>query len=132
ILSVAAPAILLWDSGSGEPIGSSRHRSLDLAQVPTSATPVKRALPRADDVAYVVFTSGSTGAPKGVAIEHASLLNYVCWCAATVGIDGSGAPLFASLGFDHAATCLWVPLAQGKRVRIVAGLWEEGWLIDRG
>ncbi|MEO3928559.1 amino acid adenylation domain-containing protein [Micromonosporaceae bacterium B7E4] len=34
---------------------------------------------RPDHLAYVVFTSGSTGSPKGVAVEHRQVLNRLAW-----------------------------------------------------
>ena len=30
-------------------------------------------------VAYIMFTSGSTGFPKAAAISHANLLNFMAW-----------------------------------------------------
>jgi len=32
-----------------------------------------------EDLAYIIFTSGTTGQPKGVAISHASLRDFVNW-----------------------------------------------------
>lgn len=73
-----------------------------------------------EDLAYVLYTSGSTGQPKGVMIEHRNVTNLVHW-----GREFCGEPALArtvlatSINFDLAAFELYVPLCAGTTVVLV-------------
>lgn len=96
-----------------------------LAALSTSDGPAVGRLPVASDPAYVMFTSGSTGQPKGVIVDHAALVNYCAWCVDLVGGGTGDTPLFTSLGFDHTVTPLWPTLGRGGRVVIAGGAWDQ-------
>jgi len=57
----------------------------------------------ARNLAYIMYTSGTSGLPKGAELEHTGLINYITWLAGKTGITpGDRVLQFASLSFDIA------------------------------
>lgn len=69
-------------------------------------------------LAYVLYTSGSTGLPKGVCIQHTSLLNYLLWFDQQFSDKEIELPFMAELGFDAFLKQVFYPLMKGKRVTL--------------
>jgi amino acid adenylation domain-containing protein len=64
--------------------------------------------------AYVLFTSGSTGIPKGVAVGHSALLNFLMTMAEKPGFDATDRLLaVTTISFDIAGLELYLPLLCG-------------------
>src|SRR2546425_1613342 len=73
-----------------------------------------------DQVAYIYFTSGSTGEPKGAMCEHAGMLNHVCAKIHDLGIgEGQVVAQTAPQCFDISLWQLVSALLVGGRTLLV-------------
>lgn len=74
-----------------------------------------------DDLAQIVYTSGTTGKPKGACLTHRNLLSNVKDCARIIGLKHSDCficilPLFHSFA---STVCMLLPLYMGAKIVIM-------------
>jgi amino acid adenylation domain-containing protein len=108
-----------WDSKSHLPEGASQLLVLDRQSnlLEERESDDATELPKPTDLAYVIFTSGTTGTPKGVAITHGALLNVVTDVAQRVGFNEDSSWLaITTVSFDIAGLELLLPLTYGGKV----------------
>ncbi|RHY77168.1 hypothetical protein DYB30_013885, partial [Aphanomyces astaci] len=129
-------AFMLSDAGAHAILSTNRHcdmaktldASIDVVSI-ESATLAKHAHPftplqtaTRHDEAYVVYTSGSTGHPKGVPVKHAGIVNSATYRSSDLGIvRGARVMQFMAIGFDVCQWEIWSTLSQGATLVLRGG-----------
>ncbi|WP_437671260.1 amino acid adenylation domain-containing protein [Sorangium sp. So ce131] len=124
VLTRAALAAEL--SGWGVPLAiyeeaasRSERREPCTATESDAADDVRRARPTPDSLAYILFTSGSTGVPKGAMVHHGGMFNHLAAkCESLALTEADVVAQTTTQSFDVAIWQFLAPLCVGGRVAI--------------
>ncbi|MFF0628807.1 amino acid adenylation domain-containing protein [Streptomyces sp. NPDC004296] len=94
--------------------------SLTAAEVAAAPTTMPEPVSGGSDVAYVLFTSGSAGEPKGVPLTHAGIVHFVTWANGHFGLGPDDRiSCHLQLHFDGSLWDVYGPLTCGAELHLV-------------
>jgi amino acid adenylation domain-containing protein len=125
VLEDAAPGLVVTQRALVDRVRSPWNKRACLVEALLAREPEDASIlepPEPDALAYVLFTSGSSGRPKGVAIPHSALTNFLLGMLEKPGLTARDRVLaLTTITFDIAALELYLPLVVGACIELADG-----------
>jgi len=120
VLAACPPLVLLPEPGLHASFADAKVAFQDLHAVPTPSPLTAPVQINAQDLAYIIFTSGTTGLPKGVMIPAGAIEHYVTVLTALLGLDADDRVLDVSeLSFDFSVHNMLTTWQAGASLHIL-------------
>ena len=114
----------LKDDAAQSPIPFLQVEAIPALPVDESALAQRRHTHIDTDLLYVLFTSGSTGEPKGVTICHKSVIDYTEWLSSEFGFSEKTVFLNqAPFYFDNSITDIYSTFKAGSTLHLINSMW---------
>ncbi len=126
IMETLRPSIIVYDDitekrldALDENIPKVHYKVACSSEINQAHLDIIRMNSKSTDLLYVLFTSGSTGVPKGVTLSHAAVIDFMDWVCEKYCLDEhttlcNQAPFY----FDASVPDLYIPLKTGATVYI--------------